>query len=210
MRIVSRIQQVALCVALSASAAVTEASAESPAEALVRETTAKVMDQLKVEQDKLADNPQIIYDLVDRYIAPHFDLDRMSRRVLGRHWRKADAGQRDRFIREFKTLLTRTYATALQQYSDETVSILKSRPRKKPNEISVRTQINLSDGPPIPINYEMYTTNGDAWKVFDVSIEGVSLVINYRATFAAEVRKGGLDGLIVRLEEHNSRGGSKQ
>ncbi len=209
MRIVSRFQQAALCLVLSASAAVTEASAESPAETLVRETTAKVMDQLKLEQDKLADNPQIIYDLVDEYIAPHFDLDRMARRVLGRHWRKADAAQRGRFIREFRTLLTRTYATALRQYSDETVSMLPARPRKKENEISVRTQINLSDGPPIPITYEMYA-DGAAWKVFDVSIEGVSIVINYRATFAAEVRKGGLDGLIVRLEEHNSRGESKQ
>ncbi len=208
MRIVSRFQQAVLCLALSASAAVTEAAAESPAETLVRETTAKVMDQLKLEQDKLAENPQIIYDLVDAYIAPHFDLDRMSRRVLGRHWRKAGAAQRDRFIREFRTLLTRTYATALQQYSDETVSMLPARPRKDKNEISVRTQINLSDGPPIPITYEMYA-DGSAWKVFDVSIEGVSLVINYRATFAAEVRKGGLDGLIVRLEEHNSRGQAK-
>ncbi len=209
MSIVSRIQQLTLCLALSASAAVTEASAESPAETLVRETTTKVMDQLKLEQSRLAENPQIIYDLVDEYIAPHFDLNRMSRRVLGRYWRKADVAQRDRFIREFKTLLTRTYATALQQYSEETVSFLPSRPREEKNEISVRTQINLTDGPPIPITYEMYG-NGESWKVYDVSIEGVSLVINYRATFAAEVRKGGLDGLIVRLEEHNSRDEKKQ
>jgi len=202
MRIVSRLQQAVFCLALSTSAAVTEAAAESPAEALVRETTSKVMDQLKVEQARLADEPHIIFDLVEQYIAPHFDLDRMSRRVLGKYWRRADTTQRGRFIREFKTLLTRTYATALRQYSDETVSFLPARTRDERNEISVRTQINLSDGPPIPITYEMYA-DGDAWKVYDVSIEGVSLVINYRSSFAAEVRKGGLEGLIVRLEEHN-------
>ena len=209
MRIVSRLQQVVLGAALCVSAAVTEAAAESPAETLVRETTTKVMDQLKVEQANLAGNPQIIYDLVEEYIAPHFDLDRMSRRVLGKYWRRADGTQRERFIREFKTLLTRTYATALREYSDETVSFLPSREREGRNQISVRTQINLSDGPPIPITYEMYE-NEDAWKVYDVSIEGVSLVINYRSTFAAEVRKGGLEGLIVRLEEHNNKRGSTQ
>jgi phospholipid transport system substrate-binding protein len=191
-----------LGVALSAIAGISQASAEAPAEVIVRETTAKVMGVLGTEQGTLHADPNRIFELVEDYIAPHFDLDRMSRRVLGKQWRGATAEQRARFVSAFKKLLIRTYATALREYSDQTVSYLPSRRREGRNAISVRTQINLSDGPPIPITYEMYL-NGEAWKVYDVVIDGVSLVINYRSSFAAEVRKGGLDGLIGRMEEHN-------
>ena len=208
MRAGRRLRAVALWGVLGLTAVSSHASAASPAETLVREQTDKVMGVLHAEQARLADEPEIIYKVVDEYIAPHFDLDRMSRRVLGKYWRAATDEQRARFIQEFRTLLTRTYATALREYSDETVSFLPSTLREDRNEISVRTQINLSDGPAIPITYEMYA-DGDVWKVYDVSIEGVSLVINYRSTFAAEVRKGGIEGLIARLEEHNKERASR-
>ena len=189
---------------LAVAAASAPAASEPPAQELVKSTTTKVLDTLREEREAIEADPERIYSLVDQYIAPHFDLTRMSRRVLGKYWRKATPEQREGFVREFKTLLTHTYAAVLRQYSDETVTFLTPREREDRNEISVRTEIDLSDGPAIPITYELYLTDG-AWKVYDVSIDGISLVINYRSTFKSEVRLNGMDGLITRLEKHNGK-----
>lgn len=180
------------------------AGEEPPAQVLVRQTTDKVLAILEEQKAEIEKNPARVYDLVDDYVLPHFDFHKMSRRALGKHWRNATPEQRERFVQQFQTLLVRTYAIALAQYSDEKVGYLAPRERSNGSQISVRTQIIQSGGPAIPINYEMYR-KGDEWKVFDVAIDGVSLVINYRSTFSSEVRQKGLDALIERLREHNDK-----
>ncbi len=189
---------VVMVVAMTIPVSATE---EPPAQVLVRDTTDQVLAVLKERKAEIEADPTNVFGLVDEYILPHFDFYKMSRRALGKHWRKASPEQRERFVEEFKTLLVRTYAIALARYTDETVEYLAPRKRKG-SAISVRTQILLANGPPIPINYEMYSKD-DQWKVYDVAIDGVSLVVNYRSTFASQVRRNGVDGLIERLAEHN-------
>jgi len=190
---------VLLAVALPGVAA--RAAVEPPGQVVVRNTTARMIEALRRDREKISAHPARIYNLVADIILPHFDFDRMSRRVLGKHWRRASRAQRERFVREFRTLLVRTYATALAEYRDQTIRYLKPRARDN-TELTVRTQIEQPGGPPIPIDYQLYRS-ADSWKVYDVVIDGVSLVVNYRSSFSAEIRKGGIDGLIARLAEHN-------
>ncbi len=180
-----------------------EAGTEDSAEALVKSTTDNVLRVLEKERDLIQKDPGRIYGIVDEYIIPNFDFERMSQRVLGKFWQRATTDQQDRFQAQFQTLLVRTYATALREYSNQKVEFLPSRPRGD-GEVSVRTQIVQSGGPPISIDYEL-RKNSEQWKVYDVTIEGVSLVINYRSTFASEIRSNGLDALIERLAKHNQQ-----
>ncbi len=180
-----------------------EAGTEDSAEALVKSTTDNVLRVLEKERDLIQKDPGRIYGIVDEYIIPNFDFERMSQRVLGKFWLRATKDQQDRFQAQFQTLLVRTYATALREYSNQKVEFLPSRPRGD-GEVSVRTQIVQSGGPPISIDYEL-RKNSEQWKVYDVTIEGVSLVINYRSTFASEIRSNGLDALIERLAKHNQQ-----
>ena len=179
------------------------ANTASPPETLVRDTTDKVLEVLKREREVINNDPARIFGIVDEYIIPHFDFELMSQRVLGKFWHRASGEQQRRFVREFQTLLVHTYAAALREYSDQKIEFLASRAGDG-GQVTVRTQIVHSGGPPIPIHYEMYKPNG-GWKVYDISIDGVSLVINYRSTFASEIRSNGLDALIDRLVEHNQR-----
>lgn len=190
---------VVLAVALPGLAA--HAAVEPPGQVVVRNTTARMLEALRRDREEISAHPARIYNLVADIILPHFDFDRMSRRVLGKHWRRASRAQRERFVQEFRTLLVRTYATALSEYRDQNIRYLKPRARDD-TELTVRTQIEQQGGPPIPIDYQLYRT-ADSWKVYDVVIDGVSLVVNYRSSFSAEIRKGGIDGLIARLAEHN-------
>ena len=173
------------------------------AEDLVRTTTEQMLAVLRAERELLKAQPDRIYYLVDDIVLPHFDFSRMSRWVLGKHWRSATPGQRTRFVKEFKGLLVRTYATALLAYSDERVEILPPRTGPQVTRATVRTEIRRSGGPPIPINYSMYYKNG-LWKVHDVTIDGISLVTNYRSAFGAQIARMGLEGLIQRLKAHNA------
>ena len=178
------------------------ANTAQQAESLVRMTTEEMLTILRAEREILKSDPGRIYYLVDGIVLPHFDFYRMSRWVLGKHWRSASRAQRSRFVEEFKTLLVRTYATALLAYSDERVEILPTRKRGQVTRMTVRTEIRRSGSLPIPINYSMYLRDG-LWKVHDVTIDGISLVANYRSTFGAQIQRGGLEGLIRRLEAHN-------
>lgn len=177
------------------------AGTDHSAEAVVRVTSERVFEALNEHREAIRKDPSRIYSIVDQWIVPHFDFERMSQRVLGKFWHRATKEQRTRFSAQFQTLLVHTYAAALREYKNEEVEYLPSRQRQG-GEVSVRTQIIQSGSPPIPIQYEMYQS-ADGWKVYDVSIDGVSLVINYRSTFASEIRSNGLDGLIERLVEHN-------
>ena len=178
-------------------------TAES-AEELVRNATNRVLRELSSDESLLSDRPRL-FQFVNENVAPHFDCQRMSRRVLGRHWSKATGDQREGFIAAFRNLLVRTYATALAGYKDQSIDVLPGRLRHGGAEATVRMTITRSGSLPLPITYEMGHAE-NTWKIYDLSIDGVSLVITYRTSFAAEVRKGGMDGLIKRLKVHNEGG----
>lgn len=169
---------------------------------VVQETTDRMLAILKAQRDELRAKPERIYPLVDTIILPHFDFTRMARWVLGKHWREATDAQKARFIEEFRNLLVRTYATALLEYADQTVNVLPLRGAPGATEVSVRTEVRQPGAPPIPIQYSMSAEDG-AWKVYDVTIDGISLVASYRSTFANEIARGGMDHVIAMLEQRN-------
>ncbi len=177
---------------------------QSPRE-LVMETTDRILKALKAEQAEIKKSPARLYEIVDEIVLPHFDFRRMSSWVLGKHWRKATPEQREQFVKEFRALLVRTYAAALNDNYDQKIDFLPLRAKKDATEVTVRTEVEVESGFPIPINYKMYRTKDGEWLVYDVSIDGVSLVTNYRSAFSKEIRNGGLPRLIASLAERNQQ-----
>ena len=182
------------------------ATAEDSALKLVQDTTIQIMGKLKEEEAEIKKNPERVTELVDKIVLPHFDFTRMSQWTLGKYWGKAKKDQQDRFVKEFKMLLVRTYAKALADNVDREIEYKPVRKsKKKDNEVTVFTEVQQQAGFPIPITYKMHHNGDEKWKVFDVIIDGISLVANYRTSFAKEIRKSGIDNLIASLAERNQR-----
>jgi len=165
---------------------------------LVKTISEEVIEIIKRDKEIQAGNPKKIADLVETKILPHFDFTRMTRIAMARNWRLASPEQQNELTKEFKTLLVRTYSTALTSYRD----------RPEDTEVTVRSEVRQPGAQPVSIDYEMEKTP-DSWKVYDVKIGGVSLVTTYRETFAAEVREHGVDGLIKSLVSKNSQSESR-
>ncbi len=172
---------------------------------LVIETTDKMLAALKDKREELDKDPSLIYGMVKDIVLPHLDFVRMSRWVLGKHWRKASKEQKLRFVRAFRELMVRTYAVALLEYTDQKIEYLPLRDDPAKGDVTVRTQVKQSGKQPISINYSLWERKGE-WKVYDIAVDGISLVANYRTSFNTEIKEKGLDALITRLEEHNANG----
>ena len=196
-----RLLLIPLLVLLASPAPLFAAGGEA-AQFLVRDTSERMLSILRAERETIDAHPERIYSLVDETVLPHFDFRRMARWVLGKHWRRADDEQRERFTREFRTLLVRTYANALNEYADTAVTYLPLRSGEVVDDVTVRTEAEVAGGLPVPVDYKLHLAGG-AWKVYDVAIDGLSLIADYRSTFAREIRKRGLDGLIARLAKRN-------
>lgn len=179
-------------------------AAQSPQE-LVKQTTDQMLSKLRDERQVIDQHPERIYDLVDQIVLPHFDFERMSQLVLGKYWRSASPEQRQRFVEQFRNLLVRTYAKSLSSYTDNKVNFLPFRGGPTPQDVTVRTEVEQPGGFPIPIDYSLYLKD-DEWKVYDVVVDGVSLVTNYRTTFANQIRQESLDKLIASLASRNQQG----
>lgn len=182
------------------------ARAESVApDLLVKNVTEEVLSILRQDKGIQSGNTQRAMALIENKVAPHFDFDRMTSLAVGRAWKQADAGQRKALTGEFHKLLVRTYANSLTAYRDQTVSFKPPSKAAGGDEVVVRSQINKPGGQPIPLDYSLAKA-ADGWKVFDVAVANISLVTNYRNTFANEVEKGGVAGLLKSLQEKNRRG----
>ena len=153
------------------------------------------------QRDEIATDPEVAREVVRRVLTPHMDLERTSRWVLGKFWRKATDDQKDRFIQEFRTLLVRTYASAVTEFSGVDLIYYPVDAADDADDVVVRTEVP-TDKQAIAIVYRMHL-NPDGWKVYDVTVDGVSLVTTYRSTFSRLVRNDGMDGLIERLAEKN-------
>lgn len=171
-------------------------------ELLIRQTSEKVLDEIKTNAKKFADDPQSIYQLVDEVVLPHFDFESMTDLALGRYKDQIDSEQRPAIIQEFRLLLVRTYSSALLEYTDQAMIYLPMEGVEADGEVTVRTEIEQAGGFPIPINY-MLRLGDDGWKVIDISVDDVSLVTNYRSSFARAIKKDGVDGLIETLRDRN-------
>jgi phospholipid transport system substrate-binding protein len=170
---------------------------------LVKSITEEVVTILKKDQDIQAGDSKKAADVIESKIVPHFNFIRMTRIAMGRNWRVASPEQQKELADEFKTLLVRTYSTALANYRDQQIDYKPLRSKPEDTEVTVRSDVKQSgSSQPVSIDYEMEKTpNG--WKVYDVKVGGVSLVTTYRDTFASEVRERGVDGLIKSLSTKN-------
>jgi phospholipid transport system substrate-binding protein len=170
----------------------------------LQNTASYVFEQVETRRAELEQDSSKIYRLVEKRVVPHFDFYTMSRAALGRHWRKATEKQRQRLVEEFQELLVRTYALALLNYSGQEIEYLPFRGDPNAQRIMVNTRVQATGGPPVPINYRLLKKQ-DSWLIYDVIIDGISLVSNYRSSFGAEVTRSGIDGLITTLAERNRK-----
>ena len=183
-------------------------AAEAPDE-LVKRTAEDVLAIVKADKDIQAGNQEKLFALAQEKILPNFNFDKVSRLVLGKNWTKATPEQKAGFQTEFKSLLIRTYATALSKYKNQTIEYAPLRMADGAANASVKTSIVQPGGQPIAVNYSLEKQADATWKVYDIVIEGVSLVTNYRGQFAQEIRQNGLDSLIKKLADKNKAAGIK-
>lgn len=174
-------------------------AADTPPDVLAKSTTQEVLAILKADKDIQGGNVQKVHALVEAKVLPHFDFNRMTQLAVGKHWNAASPQQKQALVKEFRSLLVRTYATSLTAFSNQAVDFKPFSMKPADTDVTVQTEVRQPGGKPIPINYDMYKT-AFGWKVYDVSIDGVSLVINYRSSFASTIRQSGIDGLIAMLE----------
>ena len=180
--------------------------AEVAPEELVRKTTDQILTEIKARRDVYAKDYAKLYKMADEKVLLHFDFRRMSQWVLGRSWKEATPVQRDGFTAEFRDLLVGTYSQALLNYTDQEIAYLPVQRKPADTEVTVKTEVKQSGGQPnIPIHYSFYKNKDGAWKVYDISIEGVSLVTNYRSVYATKIREKGVDTLIADIAENNKQ-----
>ena len=171
-------------------------------DALARSVTDEVLAIVRADKELQAGNPQKVAQLVEAKVLPHFNFARMAQLAVGRNWRQASPEQQKTLTEEFKTLLVRTYATAFAQYRNQTVDYRPVRMTANDTDVVVKSLIRQAAGQPIAVDYSMERVDG-TWKVYDVKIEGISLVEIYRNTFNGEVQRGGIEVLIRTLGDKN-------
>ena len=171
-------------------------------DALARSVTDEVLAVIRADKDIQAGNQKKVLELVEAKVLPHFSFGAMTQLAMGRNWRQANAEQQKRMIAEFRTLLMRTYTTAFTQYRNQTVDYKPLRMTAGDTEVVVQSLIKQPSGPPVAVDYHMEKTD-NGWKVYNLKIEGISLIENYRNSFNTEIQKNGVDGLIKALADKN-------
>ncbi len=194
----------ALTFALLAGLAVESAAMAAVApDQLVKTTSEDVLTLIRNDPELGAGNSVALGQLVEAKVLHHFAFDRMARLAVGKDWRLADATQQETVINEFRTLLVRTYSVALAQFHDQTIEYQPLALADGDREAVVQTLITQPSGKAIRMDYRMFLP-GEEWKVYDILVDGISLIINYRSTFNATVASSGIDGLIQLLRDKNA------
>ena len=170
---------------------------------LVQKITDEVLAAIKGDKELAAGDKQKALKLAEEKVLPYIDFERATRLAVGRGWREATPEQRQRLVAEFRNMLVRTYSNAIEAYQGQTLKVLPARGKQDPEDTVVRTQFVRAGGQPLTIEFHMRQAEM-SWKVYDIVVEGVSLVMTYRSEFDAVVKQEGLDGLIKRLAQKNS------
>jgi len=177
----------------------------APPEETVKAATLDVIAIIRQDRAIQAGNPVKVAEQVESRIRPHFDFNRMTRIAAGRNWRMATPEQQQALTTEFKTLVVHTYSTALSVYRDRAFEFKQLRSAPGDSVATVKSLVKQRAGAPLSMDYEM-EKSASGWKVYDIRIEGVSLITNYRETFAGRIRESGIDGLIKSLADKNRQG----
>jgi phospholipid transport system substrate-binding protein len=175
---------------------------ETSPDTLVENTAQEVLTIIRQDKDIQSGNKARILDLVESRVLPHFNFTRMTRLAMGKNWSKASPQQQQEIEDQFRTLLVRTYYKALAVYSDYTIKVTPLKDIAGNTRVTVKTQVIKSHGDPVSIDYNMEKTS-NGWKVYDITVARVSLIINYRSSFNSQIRKGGIEGLLRTLIKKN-------
>jgi phospholipid transport system substrate-binding protein len=194
----------ALMSGLVVAASPVQAAGLAP-DALVKRVTHEVLAVVRRDKEIRNGNAERAIELVQAQVLPHFDFTQMTALAVGRYWRRATAAQRKALTDEFRTLLVRTYATALTQYRNQTIEYLPFRRRPSDTDVTVRTRIKQPGAESIELDYSLEKV-GAEWKVYDIAVDGVSLVTNYRDEFGRQISQSGIAGLIAQLRIKNKAG----
>lgn len=170
---------------------------------LIRNVAEEVLSAVRQENVDPANNPHNLMSIVGTRVLPHFDFVRMTRLAAGKDWHRATPKQKDMLVAEFRNLLVNTYANAFSRYQDQTVEVMPVSPHPDADKVTVRTLILKPGAQRIAVDYEMEKT-ADGWKVFDLTVEKISLAIVYRSIFAQQVEQSGIEGLIKTLADKNA------
>lgn len=174
----------------------------TPPDVLVKNVTLEVVELISKDKEIRSGNKAKLIELIEAKVLPHFNFTAMTALALGQSWNKANADQKKRLTEEFRTLLVRTYASALAAFSDQKFDFRPLRARPTDTDVIVNVRVIQSGAQPVPIDYAMEKT-ASGWKAYDVMVGGVSLVANYRTEFNNVVRDSGVDGLIKSLQAKN-------
>lgn len=178
------------------------AMADIAPDALAKNTTNEVLQIVRQDKDIKGGNTKKILNLVEQKILPNFDFQHMTQLAVGKNWSKATPEQKEILINEFRTLLVKTYSSALSSVSTWKIEFKPFNAAPGDTDVTVSTEVSKPGSPPLPIDYRMEKQNG-AWKVYDVLVDNVSLVTVYRNSFNSEVRRGGVEGLVAALQKRN-------
>lgn len=172
-------------------------------DALIRDTAQEVILIVKQDADIKAGNQKKILALVDAKVLPNFDFNRMTQLAAGKYWRQATPEQKKALVAEFRNMLVRTYTKAFTMYRDQTIEVKPLKLAATDEEVTVKSRVIKVGGQPTAVDYQMKKA-ADGWKVFDVVIEGVSMVTSYRGTFTSQIEQSGIDSLIKTLADMNA------
>ena len=194
---------IAILACLMALALPARAQQDLGPEELVRKVTQDVLDAIRSDKQLAAGDRQKALKLAEEKVLPHIDFEEATRLAVGRAWAQATPEQRKKLVEEFRRMLVRTYSNAISAYEGQTMKVLPVRMKPGDTEVTVHNQYIRAGGTPLPVDYQMHKTD-QGWKIYDITVEGVSLVLTYRSEFDAVVKQSGIDGLIKRLEEKNT------
>jgi len=184
---------------------------ERTPEAIVEETSSSILNTINEENDRLRDDPALINELINDTVIPIIDLDSMGKLILGKYWKQANETQRTSFIAEFKDMLIRTYAKSLVDFGHAEVNVIPAGDKEQGKYYTVQSELNVGSGKaPLQVAYIFRKNKQAEWKVFDLAVDGLSLVKNFRTSFSQEIRETSLDALIARLANTNKSGATDE
>ena len=184
---------------------------ERTPEQIVEETSATVLTAINEQNAELREDPTLINALINDTVIPTIDLDSMGKLILGKYWKKASEEQRTQFVSEFKDMLIRTYAKSLVDYGHAKITVLPNRDKEQGKYYTVQSELDIGSGKtPLQVAYIFRKNKQDEWKVFDLAVDGLSLVKNFRTSFGQEIKETSLDALIERLANTNKTGATDE
>ena len=172
---------------------------------MIKNTATEVLGIIQKDKDIQAGNKQKVKDLIESKVLPQFDFTRMTRLAVGRFWNQATPAQQQELTEEFRSLLIRTYSASLNSFKDQKIDYKPLKLIPTDTDVVVKTVVQQSKGRAIPIDYSVLKT-ATGWKIYDIAVDGVSLVVNYRSSFAQEIQQGGIPKLISTLQAKNNSG----